>query len=135
MSAERIKDLNMTMQQVIMELSRHDGGGYNPGAMTVCMSILTQGESIDPDCATPFLTLLLLDSFNIYADRVWMLFKDVCGENLEKTIAMLRAVQLRLLPQTDLQHAINNYGRGIDVNSLLMQVKERLPRFGGNGGN
>lgn len=133
--SERIRDLGMTTRDVLMELSRHEGGGYNPGALNVCMSILSQGPSIDPDCPTPFLTLLLLDTFNIYADRIWMLYKDVCGQDTVKTIAMLRAVQLGLLPLGVLQQAIDSYGRGVDVDSILSQVTERLPQFGGNGGH
>ena len=61
-----------------------------------------------------------------------MLFKDVCGEDLIKMLGVLRAVQLGFVGQEKVKAAINNYGKGIDVDDLLKQVQERLPAFGKN---
>lgn len=103
----------------------------NPGAMCACMDILGNGAKIDPGSALGGLgALLSLDTYHIYESRIWMLYKDVCGENLIKMIAVLRACQLGLLDISDLNHAIDNYGDGIDVNALEEQVRERLPAFG-----
>jgi hypothetical protein len=104
--------------------------GGNPGAMTVCIQILEQSERIDPDNLLGGLGCLLsLDSHSIYGPQIWMLYKDVCKEDITKTIAVLRSVQLGLLSEEKLHIAINNYGTGIDVEELYNKVKDTLPRF------
>ena len=102
----------------------------NPGAITVMCNMLAQGAAIDPDSAFGGLGVLLaMDAEEIYGSRVWMLFKDVCGQDLNKTLALLRAVQLGILMRSKLHHAIDNYGEGVDVDATCEAVKERLPRF------
>ena len=58
-----------------------------------------------------------------------MLYKDVCKEDIVKTVAMLRANQLGILQKDKLIHAIDNYGNGINVDELHTQVKDQLPSF------
>ncbi len=121
---ERIQ-LNDSMLDVVSKMSEG-----NPGALTVCMELLRETENIDKDSALGGLgTILSLDSFNIYVSRIWMLYKDVCKQDIVKTIAVLRACQLGILTRTSLNYAIDNYGRGIDVESLYKQVKAKLPNF------
>ena len=120
----RIK-LEDTTLDIIVKLS-----GGNPGAMVVCQKILDKGEEIDPDGVLGGLgILLMLDTFGIYEHRIWQLYKDVCKQNIVLTIAMLRSVQLGILVEEKLQYAIDNYGKGIDVDSLYKKIKERLPKF------
>jgi len=103
----------------------------NPGAVKVCTEMIKYGESIDPDSAWGGIgNLLSLDTHRIYGSRIWMLYKDVCGEDLTKTVGILRALQLGFLKEDVLQHAISNYGEGIDVDLLVSKVKKILPRFG-----
>lgn len=105
----------------------------NPGALAVCMQITKQGEAIDPDAFMGGLgTILWMDTLKIYGPKIWMLYKDVCGEDLVKMLGILRAVQLGFLGEGKLHAAINDYGKGVDVDDLLTQVKERLPAFGHN---
>ena len=105
----------------------------NPGALAVCMQIINQGEKIDPDGFMAGIgTVLWMDTLEIYGPKIWMLFKDVCGEDLIKMLGVLRAVQLGFVGQEKVKAAINNYGKGIDVDDLLKQVQERLPAFGKN---
>lgn len=102
----------------------------NPGAMKVCIKLLEEGAKIDPDNALGGIGCLLsLDAHGIYGSSIWMLYKDVCGEDIVKTIAMLRSVQLGLLEESKLIHAIENRGDGIIVDDLYNLVKERLPAF------
>ncbi len=101
-----------------------------PGAIKVCADILNRGSDIDPDGALGGLgILLMLDSFSIYGSKIWMLYKDVCKQDLVKTVAMLRSVQLGILNEDKLQYAIDNYGQGIDVDDLYKKVRQRLPGF------
>lgn len=117
--------LDDTVQDVIIKLSKG-----NPGALTVCLDILQKGKTIDPDGLGGGTGLLLLfDSLSLYGSRIWMLYKDVCGEDLVKTVAMLRAWQLGFVSEDNLKHAVDNYGNGIDNDDLYKQVKDRLPNF------
>jgi agmatine/peptidylarginine deiminase len=118
-------ELTDTTIDVITKMS-----GGNPGALTVCMEILEHGAAIDPDAAMGGLgALLSLDTCGIYEHRIWMLYKDACGENLSKMLAIERACQLGFITRDELNHAIDNRGNGIDVDDLVLQVKERLPAF------
>ena len=117
--------LEMSMREAVMVMC--DG---NPGALSVLMRLMTEGQTIDPDSAFGgFGCLLDLDREGVYGPRIWMLYKDVCGEDIVKTCAMLRANQLGLLRASEMNHAIDNRGDGVDVDALLAKVKERLPRF------
>ena len=120
-------ELNDTVADVVGKLSENV-----PGATAVCTSILNESEYIDPDGTFGgFGILLLLDTFNIYGRRIWNLYKDVCKEDLIKTIAVIRACQLGILKRDKLQSAINEHGKGIDVDELYLKVKEMLPNFAG----
>lgn len=129
----------MANERITLQMSKVDAilalAEGNPGALTVIMQIMKR-EDIDPDAFMgPFGTLLLLDSHNIYGSRIWVLYKDVCGENVVNMLGLLRAVQLGILSEYTLNTAIDNYGRirdeeKIDIDSCLEQVRERLPNFG-----
>jgi len=119
-------DLNDSIEDIMIKMSEG-----NPGAISVCMMMYTKGGAIDPDALFGGLGgVLSLDSLGIYGSKIWMLFKDVCKQDLVKTSAMLRAWQLGFVPKATLLHAIDNYGAGIDTDALLAQVQERLPAFG-----
>lgn len=118
----------MSMPEVLLALS-----GGNPGAVTVCMRLLKETPAIDPqDILGGLGNLLALDSYNIWEHRIWMLYKDVCGQDLVKMIAVLRAHQLGQLAgvtECALNHAIDNRGEGLDLDAVLKAVQDRLPRF------
>lgn len=127
MANERIT-ANMTVQQMIIVMCEG-----NPGAMNVLINITKQGGQIDTDDAFQGLgTIMTMDMLGIYGHRIWGLYKEVCGKDLAKTIAMTRAYQLGQLANVTeeaLNHAIDNRGAGIDVNAAVAAVKERLPNF------
>lgn len=124
MNGKTLISLTDTLATAAVKLSKG-----NPGAVTVIMRLATESHVIDPDCAFGALGPILdLDSYGIYGPRIWMLYKDVCGQSVTNTLALLRAVQLGFLPEQQLHHAIDNRGDGIDVPALVKQVAERLPR-------
>lgn len=102
----------------------------NPGALRVIAEMMRDGAKIDPDSALGGLAGVLdLDTLKIYGPRIWMLFKDVCGEDLRVTLAILRAWQFGFLTEAKVNHAIDHYGEGIDVPALVAQVEKELPSF------
>ena len=108
----------------------------NIGALTAILKLSAAAREVDPDSALQeFTPLFELDSYGIYSDRVWVLFKYICKQNETTTIGLLRAVQLGILPEADLQTAIDieNEGGGkkhsLNVTELLAKVRERLPNF------
>lgn len=124
MANERIQ-LTDTAMDAIMKLS--DG---NPGALRVCSQLYTEGKRIDPDAFGGGLSCLLsLDTHNIYGGDIWMLYKDVCRENLVHTVAVLRGTQLGLLSEKALKAAIQNRGAGIDPAQMFEAVCRELPNF------
>ena len=103
----------------------------NPGALTVCVELLTKAPQIDPDATLRGLGYLLdLDNLKLYGPRIWCLYKDVCGEDLTKTCAVLRAWQLGYLAKAEIDHAIDNRGDGIDAAVVLKTIQADLPAFG-----
>ena len=121
---ERI-GLKDTMPSVIIKLS--DG---NPGALRVCMEILEHTTAHDPDNVLGGIgVLLFLDTLGIYGSRIWMLYKDFCKENISTTILVLRGWQLGIISKLDLNHAIDNYGNGLDIEDIVDQVQKELPNF------
>lgn len=123
--------LGMSLQESIIAMAEG-----NPGGIHVMMQMLSEGEAIDPDdFMGGFGAILGLDSFGIYGSQIWLLYKDVCGENLVNTLAVLRAVQLGIYPEDELKTILDEANRGVrrptlDVDDLLMKVQERLPAFG-----
>jgi hypothetical protein len=108
--------------------------GRNPGALRVCAEMVKWGTEIDPN-GLPFGSLLILDSLHIYGPRVWLLYKDICRENLVTTMACLRGWQLGIVNQKDLIRAVDNAESGnrahnLDLPAILAAVRERLGNFG-----
>jgi hypothetical protein len=125
MNNERIT-LEDTPKSAIIKLAEG-----NPGALSVMIRILEKGESIDPDAAFgPMAHIFGLGTFGIYGPRIWMLYKDACKQDLISMLAVLRAVQLGKLSESIMNHAIDNYGVGLDLPEILKIVQEQLPDFG-----
>lgn len=118
-------ELNDSGQEILFKMSEG-----NPGALTVLLRVLTEGEQIDPDGAMGGLgPILALDTLGLYGPKIWMLFKDVCGEDLSKMLAVLRGWQLGFVSAEQVRIAVENYGNGIDVVDLCNKVGKRLPAF------
>lgn len=123
MSNTRIK-LDMNVMDMLMAMA-----GENPGAITVCIQLLEQEKDIDGDSFLPVASILNMDTLGIYEHRIWMLYKNVCSENLVNMIGVLRANQLGFLSTDSLNKAIDGK-QSIDVQDMLEKVRKRLPQFG-----
>lgn len=109
----------------------------NPGALNVLTQIIKNGAEIDPDGAMGGLgAILMLDTYGFYGSPIWCLYKDLCNMNLTKTLGIIRAMQLGFVDSRLVHRAIGdgNMVRGepglVDVEKLVAEVKERLPKFG-----
>lgn len=121
-------NLNMSTLDVVVALA--DG---NPGATVAMLELMKSAPIVDPQSACGGIgPLLNLDVNGIYGPRIWMLYKDVCGQDPARTIAVLRAYQLGMLSTEALDIAIDNYGRGIDVDDLVAKVTAKLDNFNVN---
>ena len=117
--------LDFNLRESIIKMS--DG---IPGALTAMLHMTSDAMQIDPTNALQeFGPLLLLDAYEIYGSRIWMLYKDVCNQNPVHVIATLRAVQFGIITKDKLDYAIDNYGDGIDCDAVCTQVIEKLPEF------
>ncbi|MCK9558696.1 MAG: hypothetical protein M0R50_11760 [Candidatus Cloacimonetes bacterium] len=125
--------LSDTMESAVVKMSKG-----NPGALNVCVSILKQGEEIDPQGMGGLGVLLYLDSLGIHGSNIWLLFKDVCHQNLVMMMAVLRGYQLGIVRENDILKAIENAdsgnrGNNLDLPKILNDVRVSLGTFGGEG--
>jgi len=103
----------------------------NPGAAVAMRDILDNAERIDPDNLMGGIGVILyLDTFKIYGSRIWILYKDVCKQNVTHTIAVLRATQMGHISLKTLNHAIANYGEGIFMDQIMGNLQQNLTNFG-----
>jgi hypothetical protein len=115
-------NLDDTIETLVTKMS--DG---NPGAIQVCIEILAKSSKIDPQ-GIPLAGIMYLDSMGIYGPNIWMLFKDVCRENIALMIAVLRSYQLGFITECNLKDAIVGNCK-IDVDLLYTKVKEKIVNF------
>jgi hypothetical protein len=128
MTTSRI-NLSDTFMTAIVKMS--DG---NPGAVTALMALSTVKPTVDPEFAMgPYAPLLSLDTHQIYGSAIWILYKDVCKQDARTMLMLLRAVQLGLFSEGDLQRLSQaEYKLGISdekMTELDMQVCARLEQF------
>ena len=112
-----------TLMDIVIQMS-----AGNPGALSVCRQMIYTGAAVEP--GNPFGGIGCMLALGIHGSEIWMLYKDVCRENLTRTLGVLRAWQLDFVTSEALIHAINHRGEGIDADELLTQVREALPEFG-----
>lgn len=102
-----------------------------PGAVVVLSSLFAETPKIDPQSALGGLGVMLyLDDMGIYGSKIWILYKDICGQDIRSVVALIRAVQLGLLPERELKRAImDSFKHTLDVPALVTKVEEELEEF------
>jgi hypothetical protein len=107
----------------------------NPGAMQILMEMLSpKTDEIDPNNMLGGMgAVLMLDTVGIYGGGIYTLHNDICGRDMVKTLAVIRAVQLAFLDGVVLRNACSLNDRSgkdmVPVEELYKKVKERLPEF------
>lgn len=106
----------------------------NFGAIDALMNIIKDAPKIDPDNALGGIGIMLtLDTYGIYGTDIYVLYSDICGKNVTKMIACIRACQMGLFDSNILKDACSRQdysGRKlIPVDELILKVKEKLSNF------
>lgn len=112
----------------------------NPGAITVLTRILEESPIIDPDSADSkvlkfgIIPILALDDMGIRGSGLWILYKDICGMNLVKLIALIRSVQFgfldaKVLVELSQDRPRTKRTKGFDPTPYVATVKAELPNF------
>lgn len=118
-----------SFMDIIMKMSEG-----NPGAVTAIMDMIENGEKIDPQGAMGGLgSVLLLDTFGIYGTDIYVLWSDICGQELNKTLGVIRACQLGFFDPKTMVDACSRQdysGRDmVPVEDLYQKVKGFLDQF------
>jgi len=130
MNNENRIGLNDSVMSIVTKMS--DG---NPGAMNVIMTLLQpETTEIDPDNTMGGIGVILsLDSIGIYGTDIYVLYNDICDNNLIKFIAIIRSWQLGFITDVllrDISHRQDYSGKSmIDIEDLYNKVKTQLPAF------
>lgn len=125
-------DFEMTTAEMLTTFSEG-----NPGAITVLIHLLKNNAAIDPDSMLGHIgAITMLDVLGIYGSQIWLLYKDICHQDLSKMIAVLRAVQLGIVDgQLIIDSVTMSSGQyqatpvGWDPDMVLDEIKTVLPNF------
>ena len=120
-------ELNDSLCSIVMKMA-----GFNLGAEIVLLRLLNDGDNINPDTNRGGLeAIFVLDILGIYGSKIWMLYKDVCRENLIYMMGLLRAYQLGMLTQAEILSAIDNQS-SLNVAEYIAKIQASFPNFGMN---
>ena len=76
----------------------------NPGSIQAIIEILKEHDAIDPQAFMGGVgAIMMLDTWEIYGTDIYVLWADKCRRDTRKMLMLMRATQLGLYPQSDLQ--------------------------------
>ena len=110
--------------------------GGNPGAVTAIGNMIAINDKVD--IASSFGIwgpVIMLDSFEIYESRVWLLFNDVAGRNPTKALTLLRATQMGIVEIEQLNGWIDGSFKLTDeeFDTILAKLRVELPEWDTGG--
>jgi hypothetical protein len=121
----RIKSLSISPMEILVDFSEG-----NPGAASVLAQLFANAEKIDPDSALGAMgPIFSLDNLDCYGPRIWMFYKDVCGQDINKMMGVMRACQMGILSERDITAAIDGDKSRLNIPEALTKLKEKLPAF------
>jgi len=91
---------------------------------------------IDPQSAlAPMWTILQLDDLGIYGERIWILYKYICEQNIINLVALMRSIQLGVY-RYEICNQIKLFKeckfdevKKVDFGDLKIKLLERLDKF------
>jgi len=116
-----------TLLSIFTKLS--DG---NPGAFTVLLRAMEYTAKYHQEgCDAGGMYMLeILDTIGVYGSDIWLLYKDICKENIEHFIQVLKAYQYGFVDEATIHEAIDdkeNYkigGSELDIEFLIQKVEQ-----------
>lgn len=117
-------------EEIVRELC-----GNNPTVMLNLIEVYNKVPEIDPDNAMGGNSVLyLLDSYQIYDNDIYVLFKDVCAQDPALFLAVLKSVSLKELELERLKERLKKLhpvspAEELPVQQLYARVVHRYPRF------
>jgi hypothetical protein len=127
MHTERL-NVKMTKGKMIMLM-----GDENEEAIDICIELMRSSPFIDPDEVLEGPGILMdFDSLGIYGKDIVNLYRYVCGQDLAKMIALVRANllgELAGITREVLWHAIKTRTLMINFSDVMDAVREVLPAF------
>lgn len=112
------------LQQILSKLSEG-----NLGALRVLMELNSTSNAIDPDSTGIFPVLQSVDFMEIYGANIWVLYKDICEQDIVQLHAVIRAVQMGLVSKSSVYSAISRSCQ-LYPKVILDCVMAQLPNFG-----
>lgn len=116
-------NLDMNINDALFAMS-----GGNPGAIQVILESVRVGHEVDPEGMGAWGFVLNLDELEVYDNLIWRLYKSLCGEDIAKSMALVRSVQMGVLPREKFQEALDKKTT-LDIDEVLRGLRERLPSF------
>lgn len=123
-----------TLEGLVDMLSKFSEG--NPGAAKILVQLIKRCHEVNTnknDIPMFIKILLTLDLLEIKGEKIWILFKHVCHQNIDAVIAVLFATtfEAKILPPDILLKAINDggYNSTLEVESIVKQVEEKFSLF------
>lgn len=87
--------------------------GGNPAALTT----LCELQKVAGDKTAIY--LITLDKMELYEDRLYMLWNDCCGRNINKVAKILEYYEKEIITQKDIEDRIKNVGYGLSFDDLI----------------
>lgn len=78
-------------------------GEGNPGGLSVVIRLINHKGKSGSD---GMLHLLLLDVLEIYGSKLWMLYKDCCGEDFDVLIKTILSFDIKVLTKEQIHEHI-----------------------------
>lgn len=72
----------------------------NPGAVTVLLQLMPMENGV--------MKVIHLDSIKIYGSDIWVLYKNCCGEDINKLVHVLNENRMGELETQTIKHHIDN---------------------------
>jgi len=101
----------------------------------VCARLIQDARGFD--LASPLGILqafLAIDDAAVFGEKLYLLFHDLCGDDVLKTLTVLRALDARVISperlHLELDAAVSGTGGELDHVGLLAGVLGKWPQFG-----
>ena len=107
---------NKDMMEIAVDLARG-----NPGACNVLSQLFDIDDEFYPDDSLgPFGSMYRLETINCKGPRIWILYKDICNENVVTLTKVLRAIDDKIISEEEINDAIDN-GKKIDIIEIIVK--------------